>query len=41
VALPAIRLDQHRPGRLHEQNPQVTVARFDVLPRMVRLLAMG
>ena len=26
VALPAIWLDQHHPGRLHEQNPQVTIA---------------
>ena len=26
VALPALRLDQHYPRRLHEQNPQVAVA---------------
>ena len=26
VALPALRLDQHHPRRLHEQNPQVAIA---------------
>src|SRR5664280_966860 len=31
VALPALRLDQHNPRRLHEQNPQVAVAALGYL----------
>ena len=26
VALPTLRPDQHHPGRLHEQDPQITIA---------------
>ncbi len=31
MALPALRLDQHDPCRLHEQNPQVAIAALGYL----------
>src|SRR6476619_3214475 len=31
MALPDLRLDQHDPSRLHEQNPQVAIAAFGYL----------
>jgi hypothetical protein len=36
MMIPALRFDQHHPCGLHEQNIEVAVALFDILPRMVR-----
>ena len=33
MALPALRLDQHNPGRLHEQDTQVAIAAFGNLAK--------